>query len=204
MVQMKIDFDEVREIEKEKSLLFHVHEDIEEAAKFYKIPLIYCLSSNVYILQEDRCVYVGSRAGATNFIKKHEGKLCRSWYEIISKEEKEKRTCPDGRLHGEFIGYGAHTGRWSTTGSRVKTYQRDPKPTQYERINSKPVGIEVKRFILTRILATLLYVPHYDVKVKGFVELKTCVRVYYTIAGEKGEKKLALPWWTLVATKFDK
>jgi hypothetical protein len=71
-----------------------------------------------------------------------------------------------------------------------------------ERINIKPVGIEVKRFVLTRKLASLLYLPYYDVEVKGFVEFKTCVRVDYAIAGEKGIKRISLPWWTLITTTF--
>lgn len=35
-----------------------------------------------------------------------------------------ERTCPDGRLHGEFIGYGAHTGRWSSRGVQLHNWKR--------------------------------------------------------------------------------
>lgn len=35
-----------------------------------------------------------------------------------------KRLCPDGRLHGEFLGYGAHTGRWSSRGTQLHNWAR--------------------------------------------------------------------------------
>lgn len=35
-----------------------------------------------------------------------------------------KRTCPDGRLHGEFIGHGAHTGRWTSRGVQLQNWAR--------------------------------------------------------------------------------
>lgn len=33
-----------------------------------------------------------------------------------------ERICPDGRLHGEFVGYGAHTGRWSSRGVQLQNF----------------------------------------------------------------------------------
>lgn len=35
-----------------------------------------------------------------------------------------KRICADGRLHGEFVGYGAHTGRWSSRGVQLQNFAR--------------------------------------------------------------------------------
>lgn len=35
-----------------------------------------------------------------------------------------ERRCPDGRLHGEFVGYGAHTGRWSSRGVQLQNWAR--------------------------------------------------------------------------------
>lgn len=34
------------------------------------------------------------------------------------------RICPDGRLHGEFVGHGAHTGRWSSRGVQLQNFAR--------------------------------------------------------------------------------
>ena len=39
-------------------------------------------------------------------------------------ETAAKRICPDGRLHGEFVGYGAHTGRWSSRGTQLQNFAR--------------------------------------------------------------------------------
>lgn len=35
-----------------------------------------------------------------------------------------ERLCPDGRLRGEFLGYGAHTGRWSSRGVQLQNWAR--------------------------------------------------------------------------------
>lgn len=35
-----------------------------------------------------------------------------------------ERICADGRLHGEFVGYGAHTGRWSSRGVQLQNFAR--------------------------------------------------------------------------------
>ena len=43
----------------------------------------------------------------------------------FSKVDKaETRICPDGRLRGEFVGYGAHTGRWSSRGVQLQNFAR--------------------------------------------------------------------------------
>ena len=34
------------------------------------------------------------------------------------------RLCPDGRLRGEFVGHGAHTGRWSSRGTQLQNWAR--------------------------------------------------------------------------------
>lgn len=34
------------------------------------------------------------------------------------------RVCPDDRLRGEFVGYGAHTGRWSSRGVQLQNWAR--------------------------------------------------------------------------------
>lgn len=34
------------------------------------------------------------------------------------------RMCADGRLHGEFVGHGAHTGRWSSRGVQLHNWAR--------------------------------------------------------------------------------
>lgn len=36
----------------------------------------------------------------------------------------ERRICPDLRLRGEFVGYGAHTGRWSSRGTQLQNFAR--------------------------------------------------------------------------------
>jgi hypothetical protein len=63
-------------------LTLHVHNDIEEAAKFYKIPLCFYDWDDVYILQEDRCVFVGSINNAKQWLKINEGKLCPSRFPL--------------------------------------------------------------------------------------------------------------------------
>jgi hypothetical protein len=64
----------------------------------------------------------------------------------------------------------------------------------------KPVGVEVKRFILTRKLAQLLYVEPYDVTIIEYVERKTGVTVTFRVNGDGDTHKQMIPWWTLVTT----
>jgi hypothetical protein len=61
---------------------FHVHDDIEEAAKWYKIPLALYSSYDIYIMQEDRCVFVGSGEAAISWMKRNEGKVCPSRFPL--------------------------------------------------------------------------------------------------------------------------
>lgn len=39
------------------------------------------------------------------------------------------RICADGRLHGEFVGFGAHTGRWSSRGVQLQNFARGAEDT---------------------------------------------------------------------------
>lgn len=40
----------------------------------------------------------------------------------------EARICADGRLRGEFVGHGAHTGRWSSRGVQLQNFARILSP----------------------------------------------------------------------------
>jgi len=55
----------------------HVHNDIEEAAIWYKIPCAMWDNDDVYIMQEDRCVFVGKPQIAEKWLKMNEGKYCK-------------------------------------------------------------------------------------------------------------------------------
>ena len=53
-----------------RRLALHVHDDIEEGAKWFKIPIALWDRECVYIMQEDRCVFVGNRQDARSFYEK--------------------------------------------------------------------------------------------------------------------------------------
>jgi hypothetical protein len=61
---------------------FYVHEDIEYAAKWYNIPIAMYNSSDIYIMQEDRCVFVGNTKSAISWMKRNEGKTCQSIFPL--------------------------------------------------------------------------------------------------------------------------
>lgn len=63
-------------------LSLHVHDDIEEAAKYFKIPLALWNRECVYIMQEDRCVFVGTREDARSFYENNDGEYCRSRFPL--------------------------------------------------------------------------------------------------------------------------
>ena len=63
-------------------LSLHVHNDIEDAAKWYRIPLAFWSKESVYVMQEDRCVFVGNSAAALQFITYNEGKYCQSKFPL--------------------------------------------------------------------------------------------------------------------------
>ena len=60
----------------------HVHNDIEYAAKWYKIPLVFWNKESVYVMQEDRCVFVGNPTSALQFITYNKGKYCKSIFPL--------------------------------------------------------------------------------------------------------------------------
>ena len=60
----------------------HVHNDIEDAAKWYKIPLALCNKDDVYIMQEDRCVFVGKPKFAEQWMKSNETVFCKSRFPL--------------------------------------------------------------------------------------------------------------------------
>ena len=59
-------------------LSLHIHNDIEDGAKWFKIPLVFWNKECVYIMQEDRCVFVGTVEDARSFYEKYDGKYCKS------------------------------------------------------------------------------------------------------------------------------
>ena len=63
-------------------LSLHVHDDIEEAAKYFKIPLALWNRECVYIMQEDRCVFVGTREDARSFYENNDGEYCSSRFPL--------------------------------------------------------------------------------------------------------------------------
>ena len=60
----------------------HVHNDIENAAKWYNIPIALYNTNDVYVMQQDRCVFVGNSKSAISWIKRNEGKLCLSRFPL--------------------------------------------------------------------------------------------------------------------------
>lgn len=64
------------------SLTLHAHNDIEDAAKYFKIPLAMYRSDDVYIMQEDRCVFIGGTKSARKFLDLNEGEYCKSVFPL--------------------------------------------------------------------------------------------------------------------------
>lgn len=62
---------------------FHVHSDTHLLSSFYKVPLCHFMKGDVYIMQEDRLVYLGSVKGAENFIIRNKDKYCKGIYERV-------------------------------------------------------------------------------------------------------------------------
>jgi len=60
----------------------HVHNDIEDAAKWFKIPIALYDKDDVYIMQEDKCVFVGKPKMAEQWIKQNEGKICKARFPL--------------------------------------------------------------------------------------------------------------------------
>lgn len=61
----------------------HAHNDIEDAAKYFKIPLAMYRPDDVYIMQENRCVFVGNSINAIHWIKTNDGKHCKSIFPLV-------------------------------------------------------------------------------------------------------------------------
>lgn len=64
------------------NLTLFAHNDIEEAAKYYKIPLTFYSKDDVYIMQEDRCVFIGKPKQAEQFMNRNIGKYCKSIFPL--------------------------------------------------------------------------------------------------------------------------
>ncbi len=62
------------------------------------------------------------RAGVTHEILELRDRATGAAFSKIPKAL--ERMCPDGRLHGEFIGNGAHTGRWTSKGVQLQNWAR--------------------------------------------------------------------------------
>ena len=58
------------------NLNFHVHHDIEKLENL--IPLAFLIRAEVYIMQEDRIVFYGTRLNAIAFMDKNDNKFCNS------------------------------------------------------------------------------------------------------------------------------
>lgn len=56
---------------------FHAHDDMDILLnqKVYHIPLSMVVGKEVYILQDDRIVFLGSRVNGIKFIKRNQGKV---------------------------------------------------------------------------------------------------------------------------------
>jgi hypothetical protein len=65
-------------------LTLHAHNDIEEGAKWFKIPIALYNKDYVYIMQEDRCVFVGTVNNAQMFLKFNEGKYCKPIFPLLN------------------------------------------------------------------------------------------------------------------------
>jgi len=63
-------------------LTLFAHNDIEDAAKYFKIPLAMYRPDDIYIMQEDRCVFVGSTTSARKFLDLNEGEYCKSVFPL--------------------------------------------------------------------------------------------------------------------------
>jgi len=58
---------------------FHIHDDIDELFSEVRIPLTYKSGTEVYVMQENRIVFVGTRLNAKQWVKRNDGQLCKQW-----------------------------------------------------------------------------------------------------------------------------
>ena len=66
-------------------LSLHVHDDIQCAADWFNIPLAWWSIDDVYIMQQDRCVFVGNRKAARSFFERNNGEYCKSIFQSNTK-----------------------------------------------------------------------------------------------------------------------
>jgi hypothetical protein len=71
--------------------ILHVHSDTHLLHTYYKIPAGYIKKSDVYILQENRLVFIGSVKNAEFFLKENEGKYCNNRFPIIKYDRQTNR-----------------------------------------------------------------------------------------------------------------
>lgn len=76
------------------------------------------------------------RGGVTHEILELRDEATGSSFSKVQKAE--ERLCPDGRLHGEFVGFGAHTGRWSSRGVQLQNFAHgaDDASTDLSKVRS--------------------------------------------------------------------
>lgn len=77
-----------------------------------------------------------AREGITHEILELRDEATGSSFSKIKKAE--TRICPDGRLRGEFVGFGAHTGRWSSRGVQLQNFAHgaDDASTDLSKVRS--------------------------------------------------------------------
>lgn len=68
-----------------------------------------------------------------------------------------ERLCPDGRLRGEFVGHGAHTGRWSSRGVQLQNWKRIKS-----KVTPDLSGVESYDHLSQHMRLCLGYTPYTD------------------------------------------
>lgn len=63
-------------------LTLHIHNDIKDAVSWFKIPSSHYKDDDFYIMQEDRCVFVGSVQLAKSWLTQNTDKYCKSIYPL--------------------------------------------------------------------------------------------------------------------------
>lgn len=60
----------------------HVHNDLDyDVMNHFKIPFVF-KDAEIFIIQEDRCVFVGNRKMAIDYYNKNNGKYCKSAFPL--------------------------------------------------------------------------------------------------------------------------
>lgn len=63
---------------------FHVHDDIDELFSEVRVPLTFHHGTEVYVMQENRIVFIGTRLRAKEWIELYDGEYCKQWPAIKS------------------------------------------------------------------------------------------------------------------------